>query len=290
MRLGGPIFKKYSTPEEMIRRYKELGYSAAAIGYIPDRIKREEYLHAFEEADIVLAELGAYGINILDTDPMLQQTNITLIKEKLVQADEMGALCCVIHGGTLETGGWGMPHPDNTSERSFEKTVQIVQNILDEVQPRKSKLVLEACYTIPHNPDTYLRLVETINRPGFGVHLDPINMLTSPELYYNNAEFIKECFSKLGPYIVSCHGKDVIMKRHWPLFIDEETTIGNGFFDWGVYLKELDAMHEDMPLLIEHLTEEQLAPSLDFLSRKASEVGVTFKNSHLTSSGKESQL
>jgi sugar phosphate isomerase/epimerase len=287
MRIGGPIFKKCSTPEEMIQRHRELGYSAAATGYISDRNQREEYKHAFAEADIVLAELGAYGINILDTDPLLRKSNISLIKQRLIEADEMGALCCVIHGGTVETGEWGNPHPDNTSERSFEETVRIVQDILDEVQPQNSKLVLEACYTLPHNPDVYLRLVETIDRIGFGVHLDPINMLTSPERYYNNAEFTKDCFAKLGPHIVSCHGKDVIMKRHWPLFIDEETTIGNGFFDWGVYLKELDAMHEDMPLLIEHLTEEQLAPSLNFLSRKAAEVGVTFKNSHLTASGRE---
>lgn len=284
MRIGGPIFKKCNTPEETIRRYRELGYSAAATGYIEDRIQREEYVQAFAEADIVLAELGAYGINMLDTDPKLRESNIALIKRRLVEAEEMGALCCVVHGGTVETGGWGKPHPDNTSERSFEETVRIVQGILDDVQPKKSKLVLEACYALPHHPDAYLRLVEAIDRQGFGVHLDPINMLTSPERYYNNGEFTKECFAKLGPHIVSCHGKDVVMKRHWPLFIDEETTIGNGFFDWAVYLQELDAMHEDLPLLIEHLTEEQLAPSLAFLSKTAAEVGVAFKNSHLTTS------
>lgn len=277
MRLGGPIFRNFTDPGPAIERHKELGYSAAYGNYIADPVQREEFKSAFAEADILMAEMGAYGINLLDTTPKLREDNITLIQQKLEQAEEMGVLCLVVHGGTVETGGWGAPHPENTSEKSFQSTVEIIQQLLDKVNPQKTKLVLEACYALPHNPDTYLRLFEAIDRTQFGVHLDPVNMLTSPERYYNNGDFIRECFAKLGPHVVSCHGKDVIMRKNWPVIIEEENTIGQGNLNYAAYLQELSKLADDVPLMIEHLTEEQLAPSLEFLFKKTEELGLTFK-------------
>src|SRR5438876_12233355 len=39
--------------------------------------------------------------------------------------------------------------------------------------------------------------------------MDVCNGINSPTRYYHNAEFISECFRKLGPWIASCHAKDL---------------------------------------------------------------------------------
>ena len=50
----------------------------------------------------------------------------------------------------------------------------------------------------PDTADSYLRLIEAIDRKGFAAHLDPVNVICSPQLYYRNGEVIREWFDKLA--------------------------------------------------------------------------------------------
>jgi sugar phosphate isomerase/epimerase len=280
MRLGGPIFRKVDGFDEEVALHRKLGFGAAFCKFVKDPGERKEYKQAFAEADIVLAEYGAYCINILDTNPTLRQQNVDEICRRLEYADEMGARCCVIHGGTVETGDWGNANPLNMSEKSFAETVEIVQGILDRVQPTTTKLVMETeSYLLPDSAEVYLRLIEAIDRPGLAVHLDPINITSSPWRFYNNALFIRQCFALLGPWIVSCHAKDMNMPpKHATVRIDE-TFVGDGVLDYGTYLKEITKLSPAPTLMIEHLNESQLIQGLRFLFRKAEESGITFEGS-----------
>lgn len=280
MRLGGPIFKKTETIEDEVALHRKLGFGAAYCKYFEDRLKREEYKSAFKEADIVLAEYGAYCINILDTDSKLRRENTDEICRRLEQADEMGARCCVMHGGSVQTGGWGNANPQNISEKSFAETVGIIQGIIDKVKPQNTKLVLETeSYLFPDSPEIYARLIEAIDRREFAVHLDPVNIIASPRRFYNNAQFIKRCFAVLGPWIVSCHAKDLNMPlQHATVQIDE-TYIGDGILDYDTYLGEIDKLNPAPTLMIEHLNESQLIRGLKFIFKKAEEVGITFEGS-----------
>jgi sugar phosphate isomerase/epimerase len=280
MRLGGPIFRKVNSFEEEVALHRKLGFGAAYCKYIEEPLKRAEYKQAYAEADIVLAEFGAYGINILDTDQAVRQKNIDEICRRLAYADEIGARCCVIHGGTVETGAWGNANPLNMSEKSFAETVTVVQGILDRIKPEITRLVMETeSYLMPDSPEIYARLIEAIDRPGFAVHLDPVNIIASPWRFYNNARFIKNCFALLGPQIVSCHAKDLNMPpRHATVQIDE-TFIGDGVLDYNTYLSEIDKLDPPPTLMIEHLNESQLIKGLKFIFKKAEEIGITFEGS-----------
>ena len=280
MRLGGPIFSQVDSAEEAVTLHRKLGFGAAYCKYIEDPIKREEHIKAFAEADIVLAELGAYCINILDTDKVLRQQNIDEICKRLEWADEMGVRCCVMHGGSIQTDGWGNANPLNLSEKSFAETVEIIQSIIDRVKPQKTRLVMETeSYLLPDSPEIYARLIEAIDRPQFAVHLDPVNIISSPRRFYNNAQFIKRCFALLGSWIVSCHAKDLNMPpKHATVQIDE-TYIGDGVLDYNTYLTEIDKLKPNPTLMIEHLNESQMIKGLKFIFSKAQEVGITFEGS-----------
>jgi sugar phosphate isomerase/epimerase len=276
MRLGGPVFDTANDPESLVKYHQHNGFSAAYMGRIDDKVKRDEICAACAEANIVLSEHGAYGINILETDDALRQKNFDEICNRLAYAEEVGIRCCVIHGGSYQTGGWGQPNPDNFSARAFDDTVKAVQEIVDAVRPVRTKLVMETeKYVYPDDPDIYLQLIEAIDRPSFGVHLDPINIVSSPKLLYTNGAFVKDCFEKLGAHVVSCHSKDVTTLDKYPYHITETFT-GNGVLDYDVYLTELARLDDDIPLMIEHLDAEQLPKARDFLLQKADEVGVSF--------------
>ena len=63
---------------------------------------------------------------------------------------------------------------------------------------------------------------------------------------------LNECFDKLGPWIVSCHAKDltwdVEMNVHF-----REVCPGQGVLDYATYLKRLATLPNDVPLMLEHL-------------------------------------
>ena len=67
------------------------------------------------------------------------------------------------------------------------------------MQPTQAKLTLEPeRWLLPDEPEVYLRLLEAIDRPGFGVHPDPVNIIASPKTFYDSGALLRECFEKLG--------------------------------------------------------------------------------------------
>lgn len=279
MRLGGPIFNNHEKdPAKLVKIHQELGYSAAYCKFIEDRSERDEYIQAFKESDIILAELGAFCLNISDPNLQQREENIVEIINRLRQAEEMGAICCVMHGGSYNNSGCVMGHKDNFTEENIEHNIQVIQRIIDEVKPVRTKLVLETeSYVLPDHPDLYLRMLKEINREGFAVHLDPVNMTLDPRKVYYSGEFIRECFDKLGPYIVSCHAKDTNLIHHATVQITE-TYVSNGTLDYDAYLIELSKLKQDPPLMIEHLNEEQLPAAVGYLYDKAESLGLAFKH------------
>ncbi|MGC8842574.1 MAG: hypothetical protein ACP5QS_01420 [bacterium] len=74
---------------------------------------------------------------------------------------------------------------------------------------------------------------------------DFLNMISCPSRYFFNGDFAKECVEKLGPYIKSCHAKDVLLS--------------------------------DIPLMLEHLnSEEEYLLAGEYLRDIGREVGVYF--------------
>ncbi|MCL5269736.1 MAG: sugar phosphate isomerase/epimerase, partial [bacterium] len=83
---------------------------------------------------------------------------------------------------------------------------------------------------------------------------------------------IRDCFAKLGPWIVSCHAKDIILRDRLALHLDE-TRPGTGHLDYRTYLRELERHSPKTPLIIEHLaTAEDYAAARDYIKATAAEL------------------
>ena len=94
---------------------------------------------------------------------------------------------------------WGNANPLNMSEKSFAETVTIVQGIFDRVKPEMTKLVMETeSYLLPDSPEMYARLIEAIDRPGFAVHLDPVNIIASPQAILLQCPVYQEVLCAIG--------------------------------------------------------------------------------------------
>jgi sugar phosphate isomerase/epimerase len=216
---------------------------------------------------------------MLDPDPARRAANVEANIRALALADELGVVCCVNIAGSFSTTCWDGPHPRNLSEEAFELTVQNVRQIVDAVKPKRTFYTLETMpWTIPDSPDSYLRLIKAIDRPMFGVHLDPVNLINCPARYYRNAEFLRECFSRLGPWIVSCHGKDILMRDQLTVHLDEVRP-GLGVLDYKVFLQELSRLPRDVPLILEHLPQEEYPAAREYMLEVAAGIGLSFHTS-----------
>jgi sugar phosphate isomerase/epimerase len=267
VRLGGPVFIKYKGPVEWVNAVIALGYRAA---YCPlditagqDEIKA--YKKAANEADIIISEVGVWK-NPISSNESERELAIDQCIKSLQLADEIEAHCCVNVSGSRNEKYWAGPHMDNLSDETFDMIVETTRKIIDAVQPVHTWFTLEAMpWAFPYSPDSYLRLIKAIDRNRFAVHLDPVNMVVSPEIYFNNGAMIKECFTKLGPYIKSCHAKDIILREDIYLPHLDEVRAGTGKLDYNVLLKELSRL-QDVPLMLEHLnTPEEYKSAADYI-------------------------
>jgi sugar phosphate isomerase/epimerase len=276
IRLGGPIFLRSDDPRELAQEHKRLGYSAA---YCPrakasDAARVREIEQAFSAEGVVLAEVGAWT-NMLDPDSAKRGANMEYVTERLALAEAVGARCCVNIAGTFAaTRG---PHPDDLSQKYFDATVENCRRLLDEVKPKRTKFTIEMMsWCLPDSPDAYLKLIKAVDRQGLGVHLDPCNGINSAARYYHNAEFIAECAEKLGPWIVSCHAKDLDMLPESNIHL-MEVIPGRGKVDYRAYLGALSRLGRDVPLMLEHLkTAEEYEEGATYVRKVAREIGVSF--------------
>jgi sugar phosphate isomerase/epimerase len=257
MRLGGPILKKFETPGEWIHAVHTLGYRAVFCPLKPgapvDQIKA--FSSAASKAGIVIAEVGAWS-SPLSPDSATQIAALTKCKESLALADEIGARCCVNIAGSRGEP-WNGPFSGDLTKETFEMIVETVREIIDDVSPIRTYYALESMpWMYPDSTDSYLALFKAIDRPNFGVHFDPVNLINSPQRYFGNTAIIKDFVERLGPHIKSCHAKDILLQQGLTVHLDEVRP-GCGQLDYQTFLGEIARLPEDTPVLMEHLPNEK---------------------------------
>ncbi len=261
MRLGGPVV--FNNPEEWVKEHKRFGYTAATC---PEHLtldssdEMEHYRRAAATADLMISETGAW-CNPLSFNADIRKSAIAYCQQQLALADEIGAQCCLnISGSRGEK--WDGPDPENFTNETFQLVVDSVREIIDAVKPKRTFYTLETMpWIYPSTAEEYLALIQAIDRPGFGVHLDPVNMVNNPKVYFNTTDLLTECFTKLGPYIKSCHAKDIALSNELTIHLNEVRP-GLGILDYHHFLRLIYSQKRDIPLMLEHLgsaEEYQLA-------------------------------
>jgi sugar phosphate isomerase/epimerase len=278
VRLGGPIFKKSDDPAELAREHRRLGYSAAYCpdSKVEDTARNQEIVKAFAAENVVIAEVGAWK-NMMDPDADQRRENRRYVAQRMALAEAVSARCCVDIAGSYNAASWYGPHPKNLSQEFFDATVENCRNVIDAVKPKRTKFTIEMMgWSVPDGPDSYLKLIKAVDRPAFGVHMDVCNGINSPMRFYHNAEFIGECFRKLGPWIASCHAKDLEWKVELNVHF-VEVIPGRGSVDYAEYLREISKLPVDAPLMLEHLkTAEEYEEGKKYIQKVAAESGATF--------------
>jgi hypothetical protein len=208
VRLGGPVAlpgaapggrgdggASLPDPVELAKAARKLGYRA--IGCPQADLKDKERIRAIEDAckaeDVVIAEVSAFGFNMMARDSEERRKALDTMCEKMALADEVGARCCVNIAGYRGSDAKNRQHPENLNKVGFDLTVENVRYIVDTVKPKRAKFTLEAmAWIIPDGPDSYLEIIRAVDRPGFAVHFDPVNLINSPRRHFENGKLSRQ--------------------------------------------------------------------------------------------------
>jgi sugar phosphate isomerase/epimerase len=277
IRLGGhglPV--KGDDPYAFARAHVAFGYGAA---YCPpvrlaDAARVADIRKAFEAVGVPIAEVGIWR-NLVTPDDSVRRANRDYAAELLAIAEEVGALCAVTYIGSYKAGSDYAPDPKNLSTAAFDDCVETVRSLIDAVKPKRAKFALEMMqYSLPDSVDCYCDLIRAVDRPAFAAHLDPVNLILTPRQYFDSGALVRECFEKLGAWIVSCHAKDIVLHHQAALHFDEILP-GDGALDYRTFLRELDR-YPDVPLMLEHLPDADYARARDRIFALGDEIGVGF--------------
>lgn len=278
MRLGGPVFDAPpDDPDAWVAAHREEGYSAA---FVPiDRSASADTIRAFreaaEKAGLMLAEVGAWS-NPMSPDEAQRKAALEHCHGQLALAEEIGARCCVNICGSLDGEQWDGLHRDNLTDETFDAVVETTRAIIDAVKPTRTAYALKTMpWMFPDSVENHERLLRAIDRPGFAVHYDPVNLVSSPQKFYSTTAMINEAFDRLGPHIRSCHGKDIMLRKHLTTHLDE-CRPGLGGLDHRTMLRRLHALG-DVPLMLEHLpTAEEYRAAAAHVRSEAAACGLAF--------------
>ena len=279
LRLGAPVSVPGDDPEALAKAHRAKGYRAA---YCPslrldDRERIQATVEAFARQDVAIAEVGRW-VNLLDPEPEARRKNLATVTEGLALAEAVGARCCVDIAGSFSATSWFGPHPDNLSLRFFDAAVENARKIVDAVKPTRTTFCYEMmAWSLPDSPDACLRMLKAVDRKAFAVHLDPCNLVNSPERYYRSSDLVRECYAKLGPHVASVHAKDLAWDVEMAVHF-REVRNGLGSIDYGVFLAEHARHAPDAPLMLEHLPNEaEYDAARDHVRAVGGRIGLRFK-------------
>jgi len=257
MRLGISSSLTHSNPAEWAAKQTALGCRSIVFPVNSDApqaliAEYEKYAH---ENDLLIAEVGIWR-NALAQDEAERKANMEYSINQLKLAERLKARCCVNVAGAFGPV-WEAGYRENFSQKAWDATVRMIQEIIDEAKPQHTYFTIEPMpWMFPTGPDEYLKLLEAVQRDRFAVHMDLVNMTTSPRRYFFLDEFIDECFDKLGEYIRSCHIKDIHLRPEYTFQL-QECMLGKGELPAEHYLARIKVLDPDMPVILEHLHSDE---------------------------------
>lgn len=283
LRLGGYLLNDPADPGQWAAEMRELGYSAATLPltkFYDTKINDpliKAYADAAAKADITISEIAEF----FNTFPNEQERKKSIERWTLCLevAERIGARCSVtVAGERIPRSVRGGPSAINLSAEAFDMVVENTRQVIDAVKPKRTYFAYQTMgWFIPNSPDNFVKLLRAVDRERFAAHLDITNLINGADRYFNNAEFIREVFSKLGPRIRSCHIKDVLLHTDQPIRI-LEVQPGLGKLDYRTFLREVSKFPET-PILLEHLkTAEEFAAAAQYIRSVANEIGLSIRS------------
>ena len=160
--------------------------------------------------------------------------------------------------GTRDPKNMWRWHPENTSPQAWEDLLRSMNAALQIAEEEDVTLAFEPEQANVINTASKGRsLLDAMQSPRLKVVMDAANLVV-PGTEQQMHSVLNEAFDLLGEHIVLAHAKDRGID-------DTFQAAGSGVLDYDYYLRSLEAVSFDGPLIIHGLTEAQVDTAVWFL-------------------------
>jgi sugar phosphate isomerase/epimerase len=254
---------------DVARRAASLGYAGVSLGF-DHRWTDEELIAirtAFDEQALDIVELRCYCNFITPRDDEARRN-----AGRLGRALSAGAILncdqAVTYAGSRSRDP-DQPfasHPDNWSDATWELLVHRAWDLLDRTEDLGIRLCFEPNATTTLNSlESLADLCADMSTARVRIALDPAAIFTA-KAAGNSRVALAEIFSALADTIAAARATDVELIDAGPEPVAREAPLGEGMLDYATYLQLVDALEEDIPVIVKaQPTDEAYRQALRFL-------------------------
>jgi sugar phosphate isomerase/epimerase len=284
--------------EESIARIKRDGFSCVQLDLsfkgmdLSFESLTKEKCHvirdAFREANLPIVCISGYT-NIIHPDPAVREQNLFGLKTLLRFARDLGSPYVISETGTYNTESDWVWDPKNGTEEAYEAICAQIEDLAKFAYDHGSVFLVENYVNnVIGSVDQLARLFSDVSHPGLGLLMDPTNYFTDTNINQID-DTINHIFNSLGDRIRIAHAKDCkpaedTSEKHADIDAVESHTFrgagavelpapGLGSLNYDLYLERLSKLHPNIPLIIEHLDEQDIPRAKQFVDSKLKRIG-----------------
>lgn len=278
---------------ESIGRIKALGFSSVQLDLsfkdmelAPETLNAKKCAmlrDAFRDANLPIVAISGYT-NLVHPVAARQAKNVADLKTLLRFARELGSPYVISETGTFDANSDWVYHPKNGTEEGYETIRAIILDLAKHAYEHGATFLIENYVNnIIGSVDQVLRLFADVDHPGLGLLMDPTNYFSEHNIDDIDGE-LNRIFNALGDRIKIAHAKDCkraldTAEKHAAIDADESHTFrgagsvelpapGLGALNYPLYLKRLAKLHPNIPLIIEHLDEDDIPRAKKFIDEQ----------------------
>ena len=251
--------------------------------------KAIEIRDKFRDANLPIVAVSGYT-NLVHPDPDKRKANIAYIKMMMERALDLGCPYVASETGTYNRDSDWVWDDHNASEAAYQEACEIIYDV--------TKFALEngAIYIVENYVNNVIGSVEQVLRLFKDINLPNIKLLCDPTNYFDESNIndvdnqLRRIFDALSDKMVMAHAKDCKRavdtgEKHANIDADESHTFrgsgavelpaaGLGVLNYDLYVKLLAKDHPNMPIIIEHLDENDIGRAHSFLKGVLKKQGV----------------
>ena len=252
-----------------------------------DKHNTKRIRDAFRARDLPICCVSGYT-NVIHPDLERRKANVERLKEIIRNARNLGSRYVISETGTYNTESEWMSDPKNKSEEGFEACRKVIAELAREAYDHGAMFLLETYVNnVVGSVEETVRMFAQVDHPGLGLLMDPTNYFETHNID-DMDEVINQVFDTLADRIKIAHAKDVARagddKSEKHADIGDEDALashtfrgvgeivlnapGTGVLNYDLYLKRLAEKHPNIPVIIEHLAEDDVPRAKRFLDEK----------------------
>ena len=262
--------------------FKDMDLSTAAI----TKQKCHTIRDTFRNHNLPICCVSGYT-NIVHPDKAERKKRNDHLKTLLRHARDLGTPYVISETGTFATDSDWVHHPKNKTEEGFEDCANVIRELTQVAYDHGAVFLLETYVNnVVGSVNETLRMFSEVNHSSLGLLMDPTNYFEAHNIGDMDGE-LNRVFNALGDKIKIAHAKDVKLsggdtfEKHAELHegAAESHTFrgvgqielpapGLGSLNYDLYLQRLSEHHPNIPVIIEHLDENDIPRAKKFLDGK----------------------